>query len=74
MASYPEDLSINCYHIDINRKSYHDIKSTIHGLSNYNAKHFNSAIENLTLLPFSLNSNMTNKQTGDYSVQCYLEN
>jgi len=36
MASYKEDLSTNCYHTDINRKSYyyHDIKYTIHGPSN----------------------------------------
>jgi len=42
MASYPEDLIINCHHTDIKRKScyHHDIKSTIHGPSNYNAIHF----------------------------------
>jgi hypothetical protein len=76
MASYQEDLSTNCYHTDTKRKScyYHDIKYTIHGPSNYNAIHFYSAMENVTLLPLSLNSDMTNKQTGDYSVQCYLEN
>jgi hypothetical protein len=75
MASYAEDLYINCYHTNINRKScYHDIKSTIHGPSNYNAIHFYSAMVDLRLLPFSSNSNMINKQTHDYSVQCYLEN
>jgi hypothetical protein len=62
MASYAEDFNINCFHTDINRKScYRDIKSIIHGPSNYNAIHFYSAMVDLILLPLSLNSNMTNK-------------